>query len=205
MHFPKSPLKRALQKSTCFVHFECVLEKFNHEVHFKLAFVEVHFDMHLASALKVDFCWSVPQSVTRTSMRHSHKTEFGMLIRPEKYLASEALCVHFTRAIAATYTFDIGAPSAVALLFQAVLVLVFVQTILWPCNHLSTSPDPVYSRKILCPLSLQVSAGLSINATDLPRSRVRVFLFCSDFPSSCIAPILILSGKEFRDNIIWYL
>jgi hypothetical protein len=29
-------------------------------------------------------------------------------------------------------------------------------------------------------------SGFQFNATDLPRSRVRVFLSCSDFPSSCI-------------------
>ena len=50
---------------------------------------------------------------------------------------------------------------------------------LWPSYHQSRSPNPVDSSDILYQLSLLMSDGLRHNATDLPRSRSRIFLFVS--------------------------
>ena len=173
-------------------------------MHFKLAFVEVHFDMHLASTLEVNFCWSVPQSVTRTSMRHSYKTEFGILkICKTSYKWDYMYSFHTSDS---TYTFDIGA--LLWLYCFKLFLFLFLFLFRRYFDPATTYPQFLtqYTAETFCAsFHFKCPSGFQFNATDLPRSRVRVFLFCSDFPSSCIAPILILSGKEFRDNIIWYL
>ena len=140
-------------------------------------------------------------------MRHSHQTEFGMLKICKKSYKWDDMCSFHTSD--STYTFDIG---ALLWLFCFKLFLFLFLFLFRRYFDPATSYPRVltqYTAETFCAsFHFKCPSGFQFNATNLPRSRVYSFLFCSDslsiFLRACIAPILTWPVKNFG-VILFYI